>query len=140
LRTLLALLAVLATSLAFGAQQAFQLALADGRLRAEGTTIRVAKGDQVTLRWTSDRLIALHLHGYDIAASVAPGGSATMRFTANIAGRFPISEHRHGGGHEKAVLYLVVLPSPLGCSASRRPRRRTASASASTCRCRFGCG
>ena len=109
-KTLLALLSSLVATAVLAAQQVFELELADGKLAKPGMTIRVARGDEVVLRWTSDRPIALHLHGYDIEASVPAGGTATMRFAASVAGRFPVSEHRHGGGRERAVLYLEVRP------------------------------
>ena len=92
------------------AEHVFDLALAEGRVPPERRTIQVTRGDEVVMRWTSDRAIALHLHGYDIEESIPAGGSATMRFAANIAGRFPVSEHRHGRGRERAVLYLEVRP------------------------------
>jgi hypothetical protein len=92
------------------APKVFDLALAAGRLSAERNTLRVTKGDQVELRWASDRPILLHLHGYDLQATVTPQAPRTMAFTASIAGRFPVSEHRHGGGRERAVLYLEVHP------------------------------
>jgi len=88
----------------------FELPIAKGRLDAAQETIRVKKGDKVELRWTSDRRIALHLHGYDIETTVTPGTPAVMAFQARIAGRFPVSEHGHGSRHERPVLYLEVLP------------------------------
>jgi hypothetical protein len=55
--------------------------------------------------------MVLHLHGYDLEATVAPGASATMAFTAGVAGRFPVTEHAHGKNHHhRAVLYLEVHP------------------------------
>ena len=81
-----------------------------GKLAAERSTLRVARGDAVELRWSSDRRIVLHLHGYDLEATVAPDAPARMKFTASIAGRFPVSEHRHGAGHHRAILYLEVHP------------------------------
>ena len=62
------------------------------------------------LRWTSDRNIAVHLHGYDIEARVTPGATSVMAFRARIAGRFPVSEHAHGARHERPLLYLEVHP------------------------------
>jgi hypothetical protein len=101
---------VFATGVALAAEQVFEVALAEGRVPPERRTIQVTKGDEVTLRWTSERAISMHLHGYDIETTVPAGGSATMRFSAQIAGRFPVSEHRHGGGRERTVLYLEVRP------------------------------
>ena len=106
-------LLALATSVGFAqaSSKAFELALADGRIAAERSTLRVKKGDQVELRWTSDRAIALHLHGYDLESKVAPQAPATMSFTASIAGRFPVTEHaRAGAHHHRTVLYLEVHP------------------------------
>ena len=90
-------------------EKVFDIALADGKPLGE-QTLRVTKGEKVVLRWKSDRPIALHLHGYDMEASVPAQGTTSMSFIASIAGRFPISEHSHGPGHHRAVLYLEVLP------------------------------
>lgn len=68
------------------------------------------RGERVELRWKSDRPIALHLHGYDIERNAAPQAPAVMAFEAKIAGRFPVSEHTHGPGHDRAILYLEVHP------------------------------
>ncbi|HEY7241721.1 MAG TPA: hypothetical protein VH600_21285 [Burkholderiales bacterium] len=92
------------------ATKALELALANGRVDAAHETVRVKKGDKVELRWTSDRRIALHLHGYDIERTVTPEAPAVMSFQARIAGRFPVSEHGQGSRHERPVLYLEVLP------------------------------
>lgn len=87
------------------------LAIADGKLKGK-TTLRVTQGQTVELRWTSDRKIELHLHGYDIEVEPKPGSPATMRFKAHASGRYPVTVHSHGGGHgEKAVLYLEVYPN-----------------------------
>ena len=87
----------------------FDLALGGGKLQG-ADTVRVQRGDEVELRWTSDRRIALHLHGYDIETTVTPGTPAVMSFQARIAGRFPVSEHGQGSRHERPLLYLEVLP------------------------------
>ena len=107
----MAVIAALAVSVGAFAQPAkeFDIALADGKPKS-GQTLRVTKGDKVVLRWSSDRPIALHLHGYDLETSVPAKGTTMMSFTASIAGRFPVSEHAHGPGHHRAVLYLEVLP------------------------------
>ena len=51
----------------------FELALSNGRLAGARDTIRINKGEQIELRWSSDRPIALHLHGYDIEVSGCTG-------------------------------------------------------------------
>jgi len=48
--------------------------------------------------------------GYDIEAGASPESPATISFTADIPGRFPVSEHAHGKAHHGAVLYLEVHP------------------------------
>ena len=88
----------------------FELPLAAGKLAGAQRTVRVSRGDAVELRWSSDRRITLHLHGYDIERTVAPGAPAVMAFKAEIAGRFPVSEHAHRGRHGHTVLYLEVHP------------------------------
>ena len=92
------------------APRIFELAIANGRVAAAADPLRVRKGDAVELRWTSDRPITLHLHGYDIERRVAPQAPSAMAFTARLTGRFPITEHHHGGRHERALVYLEVHP------------------------------
>jgi hypothetical protein len=92
------------------ASKVFELAFAKGRVDPAQQTVRVKKGDKVELRWTSDRRIAVHLHGYDIETTVTPEAPGVMSFEARIAGRFPISEHGQGSRHERPLLYLEVLP------------------------------
>ena len=52
---------------------AFDLRIERGRVPANMRVIRVKQGDNVTLRWTSDRAINLHLHGYDIEKKLELG-------------------------------------------------------------------
>lgn len=87
----------------------FEVALVKGRA-AEVDTLRVKRGERVELRWSSDRAIVLHLHGYDIERKAAPQAPAVMAFEARLAGRFPVSEHSHGAGRHRAILYLEVHP------------------------------
>jgi hypothetical protein len=86
---------------AHGAELAFDLKIERGTVAPSMRLIRVRQGDAVKLRWTSDRPIVLHLHGYDIEARVQPGGVAEMAFTARATGRFAIEEHKPDdrGGH-----------------------------------------
>ncbi|MEO6743117.1 MAG: hypothetical protein ABIS28_00060 [Caldimonas sp.] len=82
----------------------------DGKAEVANQTIVVAQGAQVELQWRSERPIALHLHGYDIETKVTPPATAVMAFTARLAGRFPVTEHRQDGRHHRAVAYLEVRP------------------------------
>jgi hypothetical protein len=93
----------------------FDLRLERGQLPANSRLVRVRQNDLVRLRWSSDRSIALHLHGYDIEQKVEPGTVSEMKFTARATGRFPIQEHKPqatGGGHAHGapIVQLEVLP------------------------------
>ena len=92
-------------------EKTFNLSLRNGRLESKNNTLRVRRGERVELRFSTDRPIRLHLHGYDIEAGASPESPATISFTADIPGRFPVSEHAHGKAHHhQAVLYLEVHP------------------------------
>ena len=86
-----------------------ELALRDGQLPKDQRLVRVRQGDEVTLRWTSDRHYSLHLHGYDLEAKVAPETAVSMRFSARASGRFPIEIHGARVA-ERTVGYLEVHP------------------------------
>ncbi len=93
----------------------FDLKIVQGKVAAAMQLIRVKQGDAVRLRWTSDRTIILHLHGYDIEKKVEPGTVADMAFEARATGRFPVEEHSPAakGGHAHGHAPLVrieVLP------------------------------
>ncbi len=93
--------------------QSVDLALEHGKVNVKDKTIRVAQGDVVELRWSSDVNQTLHLHGYDIETEVRPGSPVVMRFGAFATGRFPVEIHggSHGDAHDQAVLiYLEVHP------------------------------
>lgn len=79
-------------------------------------SVRVTRGDTVQLRWSSDKPLELHLHGYDVTIHVVPGTPAEMKVQAHATGRFPVEIHGerkssggHGHGH-KPVFYLEVYP------------------------------
>jgi len=55
--------------------------------------ISVEEADQVTLRWTSDTPVEVHLHGYDLEEEVSPGEETDLSFEANLTGRFDIEDH-----------------------------------------------
>lgn len=108
---LVALAAGLVLSSAPGAEpRVVELVIRNGALPKDKQLIRVRQGDDVTLRWTTDAPLTLHLHGYDIETRVSPGAPATMRFTARATGRFPIEVHAHGPGGERTLAYLEVHP------------------------------
>lgn len=86
------------------------LVIRGGSLPLEQRVIRVQQGDAVTLRWTSDQVLTLHLHGYDVERRVVPGATATMSFTARATGRFPIEVHGSEGRRATTLGYLEVHP------------------------------
>jgi hypothetical protein len=89
----------------------FDLRIEKGKVPPNMRQIRVGQGDAVRLRWTTDRPIALHLHGYDIELKVEPGAVAEMAFTARAAGRFPVEEIKASakGGHTHGEAPLVRI-------------------------------
>lgn len=91
-------------------QIVIDLAIRGGQLPKEQQVIRVRQGDEVTLRWTTDRTLTIHLHGYDLEKKLKPEAPMTMRFTARATGRFPIETHGSRHGHEAILGYLEVHP------------------------------
>ena len=106
---LTAWLAAAAPGGAMAEPRLFELQVKGGRLPPSQALVRVRQGDEVTLKWTSDQAVALHLHGYDLEAKVTPPAPHEMRFTARAAGRFPIEIHGAAGKHA-TIGYLEVHP------------------------------
>ncbi len=81
---------------------------------AEPTILAARKGDTVAITLRSEIAAEVHLHGYNLEARLAAGGTATWRFAARATGRYPINVHRPGAaaGHRHAppVAYLEVRP------------------------------
>jgi hypothetical protein len=114
----LALLLALASNITVTGAKAdeltFELRIERGQLPPNKRVIRIKQGDVVKLRWSSDRPIALHLHGYDIERKVEPGVVEEMTFTARATGRFPVQEHQARSGsshtHGAPIVQVEVLP------------------------------
>lgn len=92
------------------ADRVVDLAIRNAAVPADQRLIKVNQGDDVTIRFTSDKLATVHLHGYDIEKLIAPSAPTTMRFTARATGRFPIELHGSKPGEETVVGYLEVHP------------------------------
>jgi hypothetical protein len=97
------------------AELTFDLKIQGGRVPQNMRLVRVKQGDAVKLRWTSDKPIVLHLHGYDIERKVEPGTVSEMAFVARATGRFSVEEHKPDakGGHshgDAALVRIEVLP------------------------------
>lgn len=104
----------LLASLAFAWAQAtktFELELLDDKIvSADGGPIVVLKGDNVSIRWTTNRATMLHLHGYNVASFPTPEAPAFMRFHAFATGRFPIMVHARGQDPHQPLAYIEVRP------------------------------
>ena len=53
-------------------EKTFKLDIKQRSLSDDHTYVRVKQGDKVRLLWTSDELVLLHIHGYDIIISLTP--------------------------------------------------------------------
>ena len=106
---LAAWLAALAGVGAMAEPRIFELQIKGGRLPPNQALVRVRQGDEVTLKWTSDQAVALHLHGYDLEAKITPPAPSEIHFTARAAGRFAIEIHGAAGKHA-TIGYLEVHP------------------------------
>lgn len=109
---------VVATLMAFGLTGAhavaqarsIDLAISNGELPQAQRLVAVTQGDELTLRLTSDKPVEVHVHGYELEEKLSPGITASLRFTAQAAGRFPIELHGARPGDEKVIGYLEVRP------------------------------
>ncbi len=71
-----------------------------------GGRVRVPLGDRVKLTVAADVSDEVHVHGYDLAADVAPGALAVFEFLADIPGIFEVELHRA----HSLLLDLEVAP------------------------------
>ena len=95
---------------ALAAELTFDLKIERGRVPDNMRLIRIRQGDVVKLRWTTDRPLTLHLHGYDIESDVVPNVVTSIRFTATATGRFPIEVHYHQSRKQGPLAYIEVRP------------------------------
>ncbi len=92
-------------------ERTFELTISRGHLDPAQDTIRVTQGDMVRFIWSSDKAVEVHLHGYDLLVDVPPGEPVEQQFEAHASGRFPVSLHDSGSGHDHGPLvYLEVYP------------------------------
>ncbi len=85
------------------AEQTVTVTVAGGK--ASGDTKPTVKlGEPVVITLRSDVADELHLHGYDRTVKVAAGGTARLRFVADVPGRFEAEMHDTG----MRVLLLTV--------------------------------
>jgi len=98
-------------------EKIFKLDIKQRSLSDDHTYVRVKQGDKVRLLWTSDELVLLHIHGYDIIVSLTPEVPSEVTFKAHATGRFPVTSHGFSTtdpthhAHEITLLYLEVYPN-----------------------------
>ena len=73
----------------------FDLSIAKGVLLENKDTFLAKQDDRVTLDLSSDTYGEIHLHGYDLMASVGPGAPSSISFVAHATGRFSIEFHHN---------------------------------------------
>jgi hypothetical protein len=107
------LLVVVAAASGWSEELVFDLRVVDGHLPEDMRRIRVHQNDAVNLRWTVDRPLTLHLHGYDIEKRIAPGPPSVMSFIAYATGRFPVNVHGSAGpggaAHDETPLTVIEV-------------------------------
>ena len=97
------------------AEVSYVLAIANGRVPDNMRLIRVKQNDVVNLRWSTDKPISIHLHGYDIEQEVKPGAVTEMSFTARATGRFTIEPNvgkTQSGGHAHGDVLVTIEVYP----------------------------
>ena len=79
---------------------------AGGEITGVEQRVPVRLGEQVVLRFTSDVVEQIHVHGYDLYADLVPGQPAEISFAADIAGSFEVELHEAG----RPIFQLRVAP------------------------------
>jgi hypothetical protein len=72
------------------AVQTIRIAVVHGAPKGGIVRATIDKGERVVLVVKSDVADEIHLHGYDLSTDVAAGGTARLRFRANVTGRFEV--------------------------------------------------
>jgi hypothetical protein len=100
------------------AVRAFEIKVENGAVAPQQRTLKVPHQAEVSIAWSVDRPLMIHLEGYDVTVEARPGRPETMRFKAHITGRFPVHAHETDQGavrkpthaHGRALLRLEVHP------------------------------
>lgn len=85
-------------------EQSFEISIEGDAM--DPSEIAVREGDNVTFRFSSERLVEMHVHGYNLEEEIAPGEPTTLSFEADETGRFGIEDHETG----EELGTLVVAP------------------------------
>jgi hypothetical protein len=75
-----------------------------GRVEPPPGRVDIRQGQQVRLTVTSDRADEIHVHLYDLKRDVPAGGTATLQFTADVAGLAEVELEKA----QKQLVQLVI--------------------------------
>lgn len=75
-----------------------------GRVEPPPGRVDVRQGQQVRLTVTSDRADEIHVHLYDLKREIPAGGTATLQFTADVAGLAEVELEKA----QKQLVQLVI--------------------------------
>ena len=98
-------------------EKTINVEIRSGDVSETSKVIKILEGTDLTLVLKSDQPVVLHLHGYDIIATVPKPGQALMKLNTFATGRFPIKihppaeDHQGNAHHERTLLYLEVHPN-----------------------------
>jgi hypothetical protein len=111
----LLVLAALALPAVADPGRVIELRVVERRIDKGPATIRLVRGERVTLSWTADEKMTVHMHGYDIARALEPGIPTAMPIEARVAGRFPVTAHLAAAARDKkhrepTLVYIEVHP------------------------------
>lgn len=84
------------TSSTTPANRVIELAFTGGQVSGGVRTEKVALGETVVLRVTSDVSEEVHVHTYDVVAPVGPGAPAELEVEATIPGRHEVELEERG--------------------------------------------
>jgi len=78
-------------------------------------THRFILGDVISMHWYTEESTEVHLHGYDVKIQLEHDKPTLMLIEANATGRFPVTSHGFGSGHDhsdhhQVLMYVEVLP------------------------------
>ena len=94
----------------------FDLQIAYRGLVESEPEFEVAQDDRVTFNITADEAASFHLHGYDHELMLMPNVTATLDFTADVTGSFPITVHILLEGIGVPDHHAKTIEAPAGMS------------------------
>lgn len=79
------------------------VAITEGAVPRAQRVLRVRQDALVRIEWSSDRVMTVHLEGYDVSVTVRPDTPALMQFRAFAGGRFAVHAHEGERGGAPAT-------------------------------------